>query len=119
MACVQNVSAALQASRQALQEREERLEADGLEAKKQQKAVMENLQAMRSERDSLADLNAKLEKQKERPIGVDASGTLSLAAISQLQIPNSFFLALSPTPSSLSPLCSLSIIRFSVWLQFR
>jgi len=71
---LQDVSAALRTSRMELLEREGRAEEEGAVAKKQHKALMENLTAMQAERDTLAELNSKLEKQKERPIGVDASG---------------------------------------------
>jgi len=71
---VQNVSAAFQLSQTALLEKESRAEEESAEAKKQHKALMENLAAMRAERDTLSEQNSRLEKQKERPIGVDASG---------------------------------------------
>ena len=47
-------------------------------SKIQEKALVDNLSAMRSERDGLAELTSKLEKKKERPAGVDASGVFLL-----------------------------------------
>ena len=70
----QNVTQALHASRDNLKAKEEAVETAESRGKLQEKALTDNLDAMRAERDNLAELTAKLERKRERPAGVDASG---------------------------------------------
>lgn len=70
----QNVTHALQAAQEDLRVKGEALGNAETKNRIQEKALEENMSAMRAERDGLAELTAKLEKQRERPAGVDASG---------------------------------------------
>lgn len=71
---MQNVTQILQAAQEDVRSKEEALAVAEAKSKIQERALVDNLQAMRSERDGLAELTSKLESRKERPAGVDASG---------------------------------------------
>lgn len=86
---MQNLTQALQGSKEALKATEAQLSKMEVEAQVQQKAVDDNLAAMRLERDHLANLNSVLTKQKERPIGVDASGMIGYRKDQSLLLLNS------------------------------
>lgn len=76
---MQNVTKALQSSRQELKAMEEGRDLAEAKSKIQEKALMDNLDSMRAERDGMAELTAKLERKEESPVGVDAAGWLYLA----------------------------------------
>lgn len=68
----------LQATQDDVRIKEETIAVAEAKSKIQEKALEDNLSAMRAERDGLAELTVKLEKKKERPAGVDASGAFFL-----------------------------------------
>ncbi len=72
--CLQNVTLALQASQEDVKGKGDAMALAEAKSKIKETALVDNLSAMRAERDSLAELTVKLEKRREMPAGMDASG---------------------------------------------
>lgn len=73
---MQNVTQDLQSSREELRAAEGEKKMAEARVEVQEKALVANLDALRAERDKMAEAVARLEKQKERPAGVDSTGDL-------------------------------------------
>ena len=85
---VQEAQQALEVSYEGLKTAQEAGAAADMERKLNEKALAGNLEAMKAERDSFADSAARFEKEREKPIGTDASGkaTTAIQVLCQLHI---------------------------------